>query len=105
MLVTKREGSLMTNGQAYELEDATYPLLEIVDAGVTIPEEIQSPFDAGWTWDGDKLVHPKDKDIWRMYTKVDSPKIGKGCQRLDAEVEQAVREARQRERRMRDGGQ
>src|SRR4051812_44598931 len=64
----------MTDGRGYELADATYPLR--VDAGVTIPEEIRCLVDTGWTWDGNKLVHPGDKDIWRMYTKVDSSKIG-----------------------------
>jgi hypothetical protein len=50
------------------------------------------------------LVHPSYKDIWRKYTKVDSPKIG-SSQRFDAEIEQAVREARWREQRTRRGGQ
>jgi hypothetical protein len=30
---------------------------------VTILEEIRVLFDAGFTWDGDNLVHPRDKDI------------------------------------------
>jgi hypothetical protein len=37
------------------------------------------------------LVHPKDKDIWRMYKRIDSPKVG--TERFDAEIKQAVREA------------
>jgi hypothetical protein len=87
----------MTAGREYELEEATYPLIpEAVDAGVTIPEEIQCLLDAGWTWDGEKLVHPQDKGVWRLYTKVDSPRIGIS-QRFDAEIEQAVRRARQRQ--------
>ena len=68
------------------------------EAAVTILEEIQVMLDAGFTWDGDKLVHPRDKDIWRMYTRTDCPKIGSGAQRLDAEIKEAVRQARQRER-------
>jgi hypothetical protein len=75
------------------------------DAAVTIREEIRCLLDASWTWDGDKLVHPKDKHIWRKYTRIDSPRVGKRSQQLDAEIEQAVREARQRERRMRSEGQ
>src|SRR4051794_40195511 len=59
----------MTDRRGYELADATYPLA--VNAGVTISEEIRCLLDAGWTWEGNKLVHPGDKDIWRMYTKVD----------------------------------
>ena len=87
----------MAAERGYELEEATYPLIaEVVDAGATIPEEIQCLLDAGWTWDGDKLVHPKDKDVWRKYTKVNSPKIGIS-QRFDAEIEHAVRRARQRQ--------
>jgi hypothetical protein len=80
------------------LETATYPLRVDAGAVVTIPEEIRCLLDAGWTWDGDKLVHPRDKDLWRTYTRVDSPKIG-SSQRFDAEIEQAVREARWREQR------
>jgi hypothetical protein len=94
----------MSCGQTYELEVAAYPLIPgVVDAGVSIPEEIQCLLDAGWTWDGDKLVHPNDKDIWRMYKRTDSPKVG--SERFDAEIKQAVREARWRERQMRASGQ
>ncbi len=94
----------MTDGQTYELEMATYPLVVDAGAGVTIPEEIRCLLDAGWTWVGDKLVHPRDKGIWRMYIKVNSPKIG-SSQRFDADIEQAIREARWRGQRTRSGGQ
>jgi hypothetical protein len=95
-----RKGSSMTDGRGYEIVGATYPLIpEVTDAGVTIPEEIRCLLDAGWAWDGDKLVHPQDKGIWRMYKKVDSPKIG-SPRRLDAEIEQSVRAARKRVQRM-----
>jgi hypothetical protein len=90
----------MTDDREFEFADATYPL--VVDAGVALNEEIQCLLDAGWTWDGNKLVHPKDKDIWRKYKKVDSPKIA--SQRFDAEIEQVLRESRQRKQRMRSGG-
>jgi hypothetical protein len=93
----------MTAGDTYELAEATYPLRVDAGAGVTIPEEICCLLDAGWEWVGNKLVHPQDQDIWRMYTKVDSPKVG-NSQRLDAEIERAVREARWREQRTRGGG-
>jgi hypothetical protein len=93
----------MNDGQEYELETATYPLLENVDAGVPIPAEIQCLLDAGWTWDGDKLVHPKARDIWRKYQRIDSPRIR--SYQLDAEIEQAVREARQRGEQMGSDGQ
>jgi hypothetical protein len=94
------EGSSMADGRGYEIVEATYPLIpEVTEAGVTIPEEIRCLLDAGWTWDGDKLVHPQDKGLWRMYKRVDSPQIG-SPQRLDAEIEQAVRAARQRAQRI-----
>ena len=73
----------MTRESAYELADEIYPL--VVDAGVPLAEEIRCLVEAGWTWDGNRLVHPNDKDIWRMYKKVDSSKIG-NSRRLDAEI-------------------
>jgi hypothetical protein len=94
----------MIAGQGYELEEGTYPLHVEMGAGVSILEEIQILLDAGWTWDRNKLVHPSDKGIWRMYKRVNSPKIG-NAQRLDAEIEQAVRESRWREQRKQSGGQ
>jgi hypothetical protein len=94
----------MTAGQGYELAETTYPLRVDEEAGVTLLEEIRRLLDAGWTWDGDKLVHPSDKDIWRIYKKVDSPKVG-NSERLDAEIKHAVQEGRWREQRTRRGGQ
>ena len=88
----------MTDATTYELAEATYPLAVAGSTGVTIAEEIRSLLDAGWTWDGDKLVHPQYRELWRMYTKMDSPKLG-DSRRLDAEIKQAVREARWRELR------
>jgi hypothetical protein len=73
------------------------------DGPVTIGEEIQCLLAAGWTWDGDKLVHPKDKDVWTMYKRTFSHASRTGD--FDAEVKQAVRKARQQRRRMEDGGQ
>ena len=55
---------------------------------MSIPEEIQCLLNAGWTWDGNRLLHPKDKDIWRMYKRIDSPKVG--TERFNAEIKQAV---------------
>jgi hypothetical protein len=93
----------MTDGQTYDLEIAAYPLVsEVVEALVAIPEEIQCLLNAGWTWDGNKLVHPKDKDIWRMYKRIDSPKVG--TERFNAEIKQAVLETRVRERESRESG-
>jgi hypothetical protein len=88
----------MTDRNTYELAEAAYPLAVASSAGVTILEEIRCLLDAGWTWDRDKLVHPQHRELWRMYTKMDSPKLG-DSRRLDAEIEQAVREAGWRELR------
>jgi hypothetical protein len=94
----------MTDGKSYELAEATYPLAVSGGTEVTILEEIRCLLDAGWTWDGDKLVHPQHRELWRMYTKMDSPKLG-DSRRLDAEIEQAVREAGWRELRKQGGRQ
>jgi hypothetical protein len=37
------------------------------EARFTIGEEIQCLLAAGWSWDGDKLVHPQHKDVWTRY--------------------------------------
>jgi hypothetical protein len=85
----------MTGRQTYDLEKATDPLVaEDVNAPVSILEEIRCMLDAGWKWDGDKLVNPQNNDIWRQYKRVDSPKIN--SKRFDAEIKQALREARWR---------
>jgi hypothetical protein len=87
----------MTDGQTYDLEISAYPLVsDVGEALVAIPEEIQCLLHAGWTWDGNRLLHPKDKDIWRMYKRIDSPKVG--TERFNAEIKQAVLETRARER-------
>ncbi len=64
------------------------------DADVTIGEEIACLLAAGWTWDGDKLVHPRDRLVWTMYKRVDSGGLGSRIGQFEAEVKQAVREAR-----------
>jgi hypothetical protein len=65
------------------------------DAAVTVGEEIQSLLAAGWTWNGDKLVHPGDKDCWMMYRRIDANKIR--SEQFERELEQAVREARRKQ--------
>ena len=90
----------MTRESAYELADEIYPL--VVDAEVPLAEEIRCLVEAGWTWDGNRLVHPNDKDIWRMYKKVDSSKIG-NSRRLDAEIGQTVHKPECNGQRMRSG--
>lgn len=61
--------------------------------GLTIAEEIQCLLDAGWSWDGDKLVHPKYKDVWTKYKRIDCNKIR--IHDFEWELSQAVRKARQ----------
>ena len=60
----------MTDGKSYELAEATYPLAVAGGTEGTILEEIRCLLDAGWTWDGDKLVHPQNRELWRKYTKM-----------------------------------
>ena len=60
------------------------------DVAVTIGEEICCLLAAGWTWDGDKLVHPTHKEAWRLYQRVDSSSITARPGQLDAEIAQAV---------------
>jgi hypothetical protein len=103
-MAMQRRVLAMTYEKTYELAEATYPLTVAGGAGVTIAEEIRCLLDAGWTWDGDKLVHPQYRELWRMYKKMDSPKLG-DSRRLDAEIEQAVREAGWRELRKQGGRQ
>jgi len=64
---------------------------------VTIGEEIQCLVDAGWTWEGDRLVHPKYKDVWTRYKRSFSHESR--TEHFDAEIAQAVQEARQRKQR------
>jgi hypothetical protein len=84
MIVPGGRGSPMTDGQE--------------DVAVTIGEEICCLLAAGWTWDGDKLVHSTHKEAWRLYQRVDSSSITARPGQLDAEIAQAVRKARQKER-------
>jgi hypothetical protein len=74
----------MTDGQA--------------DAIVTIEEEIRCLLDAGWAWDGDKLVHPTHKEIWRMYQRVDCRSITARSEQFESEIREAVFRARQQGR-------
>jgi hypothetical protein len=68
------------------------------DEAVTTGEEIRCLLDAGWTWDGDRLVHPKDKNTWTIYKRTDSSRgIAARSEQFEAEIRQAVRVARRRE--------
>jgi hypothetical protein len=60
--------------------------------GVSIEDEIRCLLDAGWTWEGDKLVCPQDKDTWTRYKRIDSNKVREHD--FQRELEQAVRKAR-----------
>jgi hypothetical protein len=74
------------------------------DIAVTVGEEIQCLLAAGWAWDGDKLVHPTDKNVWTAYQRTDSSGIGARIEQFESELKQAVREARKREQGMESGG-
>ena len=56
----------MTDGKSYELAEATYPLAVAGGTEVTILEEIRCLLDAGWTWDGDKLVENPQRGRSRL---------------------------------------
>ncbi len=73
------------------------------DAAATIGEEIQCLLAAGWTWEGDKLVHPKYKDVWTMYQRTFSH--ASRTEDFNAEVKQAVLRARQGGGPIEGGGQ
>jgi hypothetical protein len=68
---------------------------EHVTPGVSIGDEIRCLLDAGWTWDGDKLVCPHAKDTWTMYKRIDSNKVREHD--FQRELKQAVRKARRQE--------
>ena len=63
--------------------------------GVSIGDEIRCLLDAGWTWDGDKLVCPHAKDTWTRYKRIDSSKVREHD--FQRELEQAVRKVRRQE--------
>jgi hypothetical protein len=73
-------------------------------ARVTVWEEIQCLLAAGWTWDGDKLVHPGHKTICVMYKRTDSQGFGARIEQFEAELQDAVRKARQRDQNVESGG-
>ena len=58
---------------------------------VSIGDEIRCLLDAGWTWDGDKLVCPHAKDTWTRYKRIDSNKVSEHD--LQRELEHTVRKA------------
>jgi hypothetical protein len=64
---------------------------------VSVGDEIRCLLDAGWTWDGDKLACPQDKEIWTRYKRIDSNKVRH--EQFEWEIEQAVRKARLQEQR------
>jgi hypothetical protein len=70
---------------------------------VTIEEEIRALRAAGWTWDGERLVHPRDKDVWTEYRRISSLAIAARSAQFDAEIDQAVRAARQLDREIPSG--
>lgn len=79
-------------------------MIDVPDhAAVTIGEEIQCLLAAGWTWDGDRLVHPVHEDVWTRYERTFSHRSR--VEHFDSEVAQAVRRARRQGRPTEDGGQ
>jgi hypothetical protein len=67
-------------------------------AGRTIGEEIQCLLAAGWTWEGDTLMHPRRKNVWIMYKRVESRGLDARAEQFDAEMKEAVRTVRRQGR-------
>jgi hypothetical protein len=72
------------------------------DTGVTIGEEIECLVAAGWRWDGDTLIHPKNEDIWITYRRVDSRGINAREEQFESELELAVQKIRRQGRDRRE---
>ena len=72
------------------------------DTGVTVGEEIECLVAAGWRWDGDTLIHPKDENIWITYRRVDSRGINAREEQFESELELAVRKVRRQGRERRE---
>jgi len=71
-----------------------------------VREEISRLLGKGWTWEGDRLTHPTDKDLWRVYDLVKnectrSPKYADIEKQFDDDVEKAMKEAQRRVRQRR----
>ena len=72
------------------------------DTGVTVGEEIECLVAAGWRWDGDTLIHPKDENIWITYRRADSRGINAWEEQFESELKQAVQKVRQQGRERRE---
>ena len=72
------------------------------DTGVTVGEEIECLVAAGWRWDGDTLINPKDENIWITYRRVDSRGINAREDQFESELKQAVQKVRQQGRERRE---
>jgi hypothetical protein len=71
-------------------------------AGVSIGEEIECLVAAGWRWDGDTLIHPKNEGIWITYRRADSRGINAREEQFESELELAVRKVRRQGRERRE---
>jgi hypothetical protein len=71
-------------------------------AGVTIGEEIECLVAAGWRWNGDTLIHPKNENVWITYRRVDSRGINAREEQFESELEQAVQKVRRQGRERRE---
>lgn len=72
------------------------------DAGVSIGEEIECLVAAGWRWDGDTLIHPKNEDIWIAYRRADSRGINAREEQFESELQLAVQKVRRQGRERRE---
>ena len=77
----------------HSLPEERYP----ADVGVEIADLLEH----GWTWVGDRLTHPNDKELWRTYDLATnqctpSPKLIAWRKQVFDEFVRATKEARNR---------
>ena len=72
------------------------------DTGVSIGEEIECLVAAGWRWDGDTLIHPKNEGIWITYRRADSRGINAREEQFESELKLAVQKVRRQGRERRE---
>lgn len=72
------------------------------DTGVGIGEEIECLVAAGWRWDGDTLIHPKNENIWIEYRRADSRGINAREEQFESELKLAVQKVRRQGRERRE---
>jgi hypothetical protein len=93
----------VSSGMRHEEERRARPMSHRKEvAGVSIGEEIECLVAAGWRWDGDTLIHPKNENIWITYRRADSRGINAREEQFESELELAVQKVRRQGRERRE---